>query len=147
MVEGCISLYELLEAGPNPYAVTMSYILLALPIIAGFALLAKRLKGHSSSRIVVGIISAIIWAGLLTAHWVSPAFGNHLLPQGLNTLVFALLFTCTMLDWAIQAFRSRLRPQWNDALVIFLIAALPVAGYAASNSTRTVCENSFQETR
>lgn len=144
MAEDCLPLHNLLGSAPSPYAVAMSYIILALPVAAGLSLIAKRLNGQASPRIAIGIASALLWSGLLATNWVSPGFSSRLLPQGLHTLVFVLLFASTMLDWTVQAFRSKLRPRLNDAFVLLLIAALPAMGYAASNSARPVCEDSFQ---
>jgi len=75
---------------------------------------------------------------------VSPGVSSQLLPQGLNALVLVLLFASTMLDWIVQAFRSKLRPGLSDAFVFLLIAALPPVAYAASHFARPVCQDSFQ---
>jgi hypothetical protein len=122
----------------------MSYIILALPVVVGLSLIAKRLNGQASPRVTIGIVSALLWSGLLAANWVSPGVSSQLLPQGLNALVFVLLFASTMLDWIVQAFRSKLRPSLSDAFVFLLIAALPPVAYAASHFARPVCQDSFQ---
>lgn len=73
MTEECVPLYGFLRSGPNQYAVAISYILIALPVAAGLALVAKRLKGQTSPGIAVGIAAAVLWTVLLAAKWIAPA--------------------------------------------------------------------------
>ncbi|WP_424976879.1 hypothetical protein [Leisingera sp. S232] len=140
MLEECFPIYGQRDSAPNSYAVTSTQIVFALPIAAGLALLAKRLKGLATSRIAIGIISAALWTMLLAAHWATPQFSRQALPRELSSLVFILLFSGTLLDWMIAAFRSRLRPFLNDAIVIALISALLVTLSAASSAITKVCE-------
>lgn len=143
MPEGYVPLYDLLGSGPSAYALTSTYIVFALPIAAGLALLAKRIIGQASSRMSIGIISAVLWTILLAVHWAAPQFSSQVLPIQLSALVFILLFSGTLFEWLITAYRSRLRPFVNDAFVIVLIAALPVTLSAASSAAVKVCEDSF----
>ncbi len=116
MPESCVPLYDLLGSGPSAYALTSTYIVFALPIFAGLALLAKRIIGQASSRISIGIISAALWAILLAVHWAAPQFSSQVLPSQLSALVFILLFSGTLFEWLFTAYRSRLRPFVKTAL-------------------------------
>lgn len=130
MTEDCISLYQYLEMQPHPYLVASGYSIVALPVVAGLALVAKRVKGQASPRVALGIIAATLWTVWIGTNWLFPGASQNLIPRSLSTLLSVLLFFSTLSDWFVQAINSRFRPVFSDALVLLLIIAVPVTGYA-----------------
>jgi hypothetical protein len=108
----------------------MGYNIVALPVVAGLALVAKRVKGQTSPGVVLGIFAATLWTGWFATDWLFPNISQNLIPRGLSSLLSVLLFFSTLSDWSVQAVNSRFRPVFSDALVLLLIIAVPVTGYA-----------------
>ncbi len=129
MTDDCLEAYGLIGRPLPPYFYLMAYLLYALPIAAGVALLAKRLTGQTSKRVCIGIISAVLWTVLLIGPLVVPSYRSRVIPLEIGSLILLLLFLSVMYDWTIQAVRSRMRPFLWDAIALLIILAIPIVGY------------------
>ncbi|OIQ42739.1 MAG: hypothetical protein BM560_00715 [Roseobacter sp. MedPE-SWde] len=132
----CLSLLESLRPHPHPYLTIASVSLISLPVAAGLALVAKRLRKQISPNVVLGVFTGTLWTGWLALDVLFFGTSQKLIPRDLRTPISVLLFLSTMGDWMIQAIRSRFRPFWSDAVVVLLILAVPLAGIAYSNTPK-----------